>query len=65
MNRITDDATTRRLTPTTIAQLRITRARFPAPRFILDDLLAALDDPEHSVRANVCLLLGNVRPVSG
>jgi hypothetical protein len=24
-----------------------------------------VDDPDHSVRANVCVLLGNVRPATG
>jgi len=26
---------------------------------------AEIDDPDHSVRANVCVLLGNVRPAKG
>jgi len=26
---------------------------------------AAIDDPDPSVRANVCVLLGNVRPATG
>ena len=35
------------------------------PRSIDARALAALDDPDHSVRANVCVLLGNVRPATG
>jgi hypothetical protein len=27
--------------------------------------LGVVDDPDHSVRANVCVLLGNVRPPTG
>jgi hypothetical protein len=27
--------------------------------------LGVIDDPDHSVRANVCVLLGNVRPAMG
>jgi hypothetical protein len=27
--------------------------------------LGVVDDPDHSVRANVCVLLGNVRPATG
>ena len=42
--------------------VRITRARFPAPRFIADELLAALDDLYPSVESNVCVLRGNIRP---
>jgi hypothetical protein len=64
MHRITADAPRERLSPTTLAYLRITRARFPAPRFIADELLSALDDSDHSVGSNVYLLLGKVLPTT-
>ena len=48
-----------------LALLAAGRADPPAVRAEADRLLAALDDPDHSVRANVCVLLGNVRPATG